>query len=357
MLGYGASVLVFLAVGGVAVASEPNTGQSSLLVTNNDNAFPFSNTITLFTLSAAGTPTSKAVLPTGGSGIGGGFFAAARVLIVPDASNVCVFASEAAYDSNDIAAVDAKTQKVIGRFTGSQTDSGLANGIGLATNSKYIYANFTSTSTIGTFQIQSGCTLSFLGDVFSIGLNSGLITGMATRGNMMVVSYGDGSIESFDISNGEPVSHGDVQYSTGAADDHFPNGIDITKDGHFYGDYDRNVGSFGREISADDGLQCGAGVELRERSSQPGRIADLRNQRFGRSPHGRVLRCNIGGGYHWLCFAHVERILQQLGVCGRAESAATDGHGRAFVRARIWRKRNVLDRRCAACRVRFGMHT
>lgn len=226
------SILLLLAASSVAFASDA-AGSGSLLITNNDVAFPFPNTVTLYALDATGAPTGKTLVPTGGSGIGGGFFAAARLAVVPSASNVCVFASEAASDSSDIAAIDAKTHTVLGRYPGSPTDSGLANGIGLASNSRYVYANFTSTSTIGTFQIQSGCALTFLGDLLTVGLNGGLVSGMAVRGNFMVVTYGDGSIESFDVSGGEPVTHGDAQLSTGAAEDHFPNGIDITKDGKF----------------------------------------------------------------------------------------------------------------------------
>ena len=210
-----------------------NAASSGLLITNNDVPSPYSNTITLYGLNAAGAPANKTVIPTGGSGIGGGYFAATRLVVVPNGTNVCVFASDAAFYSNDISAIDAKSQTVIGRFNGSVTDSGVANGIGLATNAKYVYANFTSTSTIGTFQIGSGCALTFLGDVFTAGLNGGLVVGMTVRGNFMIVSYGDGSIESFDISGGEPVSHGDAQLSAGAANDHFPAGIDITQDGHF----------------------------------------------------------------------------------------------------------------------------
>src|SRR6202023_1939370 len=64
----------------------------------------------------------------------------------------------------------------------------------------------------------------------------GVIDGMAIHGNMLVATYGDGSIESFDISSGTPVSNGDKQNSTaylksqGAT---YPNGVEITKDGRY----------------------------------------------------------------------------------------------------------------------------
>ena len=81
--------------------------------------------------------------------------------------------------------------------------------------------------------MQAGCTLSFVSDVFAAGLNGGTVDGMAVHGNMMVVTYGDGSIESFNTSAGVPVSNGDQQYSTGSVDDHLPNSVIITRDGHY----------------------------------------------------------------------------------------------------------------------------
>jgi hypothetical protein len=56
---------------------------------------------------------------------------------------------------------------------------------------------------------------------------------MAIHGTTMVMTYGDGSIESFNISSGVPASNGDAQNSTGSAADHLPNGVDITADGHY----------------------------------------------------------------------------------------------------------------------------
>jgi 6-phosphogluconolactonase (cycloisomerase 2 family) len=81
-----------------------------------------------------------------------------------------------------------------------------------------------------------GCKLKFVGDISVIGLQGGTIDGMVIRGNMMVASYGDGSIESFNISAGVPVSNGDEQNSTASHDgtsNTYPNGIDITQDGHY----------------------------------------------------------------------------------------------------------------------------
>jgi 6-phosphogluconolactonase (cycloisomerase 2 family) len=84
--------------------------------------------------------------------------------------------------------------------------------------------------------VQSGCSLTFVNDVSVSGLQGGIIAGMAIHDNMMIATYDDGSIESFNLSNGSPVSNGDKQntsvyLSTQGAS--YPNSIDITQDGHY----------------------------------------------------------------------------------------------------------------------------
>jgi 6-phosphogluconolactonase (cycloisomerase 2 family) len=79
-----------------------------------------------------------------------------------------------------------------------------------------------------------------------VGLQAGVIDGMAIGGNTLVVTYGDGSIESFNIASGTPVPNGDEQNSTaylksqGAT---YPTGVEITKDGHYaiFGDTSTSV--------------------------------------------------------------------------------------------------------------------
>lgn len=95
-----------------------------------------------------------------------------------------------------------------------------------------MYANFTASKTIATFA-QSNCALTFLGDVPAVGLQGGSVTGMAVRSNILVVAYGDGSIQSFNVANGLPVSNGDLQNATGFAKEYLPSGVDITQDGRF----------------------------------------------------------------------------------------------------------------------------
>jgi hypothetical protein len=229
-------IILLLAACTYAAASAASS-VGSFLVTNNDVPLfnppqgPAGSTVTFYSVESNGALDNKVVIPTGGVGIFGGFFASSRIAIVPQGNDVCVFASNAA--SGDISGISAATLTLTGTFLASSTDTATSNGIGVAANANYLYATFSTSSTIATFTVQPGCLLAFVGDVSALGLNSGVVGGMAIHGSTMVVTYGDGSIESFNIAAGVPVSNGDAQNSSGFANDHVPNGVDITADGHF----------------------------------------------------------------------------------------------------------------------------
>ena len=219
---------VCLAVG-AASASAPH-----YVITNDDVAPFFLNSVTFYSIEPYGSLTLTQQVFTGGYGIGGGYFGANRLAVLNSGTNQCVYASEAF--TGDIVGISVSTLQVGGSATGSSSDTGISNGIGLALNSQYLYASFTDSNVIGTFQIQPGCSLTFINDTTVAGLQGGFVTAMAAHGNSLVVTYGDGSIESFNISNGPPLSNGDKQNSTaylksqGAA---YPNGVEITHDGRF----------------------------------------------------------------------------------------------------------------------------
>ncbi len=228
-------LVTFICVGvWICAASTSAAGATPphYLVTNDD--VTFGNGVTFYSVGANGVLTLVQQVLTGGSGIGGGFFGTNRLSLLNNANNECVYASDAA--SGDIVGINVSTLAAGADVFGSATDSGSTNGIGLAMNGKYLYAGFTGSNTIGTFQVQTGCSLTFVNDISVAGLQSGGIEGMALHGNTMVVTYGDGSIESFNISAGTPVSNGDLQNSTafrksqGAT---YPTSVEITQDGHF----------------------------------------------------------------------------------------------------------------------------
>jgi len=220
------------AVFSLAALAADTGGPLHLLIANDDTGTVFpQNTLSFYAIGADGGLGPATRVSTGGNGNAGGYFGLARVLVTPG-SDACVYASNA--QSENIAGVPLRTRKLAGVFSGSHPDNRLArNGIGMAIGGSHLYATFSGSGNIGTFQIQPGCTLKFVGDVHAKGLKGGLAEGMAIHGNMLVAAYGDGSIESFDISGGVPVSHGDAQFSTGSKDDHAPGAVDITRDGHY----------------------------------------------------------------------------------------------------------------------------
>jgi hypothetical protein len=221
------ALAIVLFVAGTVIAAAGADAQ--YIITNDDN---ITNTVTFYSVDQSGALTPVQTVDVAGFGISSGYFGMNRLSIVKNATNKCVYASNAA--SGDIATIDATSLQLKGNFFGSGTDAGTANGIGLAMSKKYLYASYSDSSTIGTFKVKPDCQLKFVGDITVGGKRGGIIDGMAVRGNMMVTTYGDGSIESFDISAGVPVSHGDLQVSrAGRGGWNYPNGIDITKDGHF----------------------------------------------------------------------------------------------------------------------------
>ena len=239
-------------------------GKPHYAVTNDDVAGEdLISSVTFYTVGADGLLSMKARVPIGNGGIGGGYFAANRVNVLDSGNAECVYASLAV--DGEIVGIPVRTLRPAGHASGSKNDTGAANGIGLAMNSKYLYASFTDYSTIGTFKVQPGCKLKFVGDITVGGLQGGTIDGMVIHGNMMVVTYGDGSIESFDISAGVPVSNGDEQNSTGSRGGNtYPNGIDITQDGHYaiFGDtahvhHRRSLGHFLGQVDSDGCLSPG----------------------------------------------------------------------------------------------------
>jgi hypothetical protein len=204
------------------------------LVTNDDVPPFFFSGVSVYTIGSGGLLKFDMQVQTGGSGAGGGYFGSNRIAVLNSGTNQCIYASNAFV--GDIVGISVTTLTMGGSTSGSSTDAGTANGIGLVMNDQYLYASFTDSNTIGTFQVQPGCSLSFVNDVSVVGLQSGVIDGMAIHGNTMVATYGDGSIESFDISNGTPVSNGDKQNSSAAVSSGFatfPTSVKITKDGHY----------------------------------------------------------------------------------------------------------------------------
>ncbi|HVN22321.1 MAG TPA: hypothetical protein VMU05_26270 [Dongiaceae bacterium] len=212
------------------IHAAPVPPATTYLITNDD--LPPKTAATsgsVFTIASDGTPQSPVKVTLGGSGSAGGYFSAARVSVLQSSSCAYLTLSGA----GEIGGVDLTTLQDVGNFLASSTDSGLANGIGLVNNGSHLYASYSSSNTIATFAILPGCALSFLGDISPLGKQGGNVKGMAVHGNILVLTYGDGSIESFNVSDGLPVSNGDLQNATGYLTSRFPAAVDITQDGRY----------------------------------------------------------------------------------------------------------------------------
>lgn len=236
MKGY-LSVALILALTAFCSATNP-----IFVIANQDQPFPYGNMISIYQAAGTNSAPSLSLLDvegTGGFGIIGGFFGTARLNSVPSLSANCLYVSNAA--SNNISTFALPVTGLIGTFNASQSDDGSANGIGMALNSTFLYASYTASNTIATFALQGGCGLTFVGDVPAVGLNGGSVTGMAVTSRLLVVAYGDGSIQSFNVSGGLPVPNNDRQLSSGFSGLHsiagstgnMPSSVDITQDGHF----------------------------------------------------------------------------------------------------------------------------
>ena len=216
----------------VLVISISAAAQTHYVITNDDNHA--GNTATFYALGGslnAPTLTQLAVVPTGGKGHSEGYFAASAVNLLRDPQGQCLYFADS--DSDDIAGMTLGTQQVTGNFKGSRGDTGGLVGIGIIMNDQYLYASFTGTYTIATFQVLPGCQLKFLKDTDAVGRGFGSVDGMAIHNNLLVVAYADSTIESFNISTGVPKPNNDEQLSTGSINGNLPAGVDITSDGHF----------------------------------------------------------------------------------------------------------------------------
>ena len=135
---------VVLALAGFGAANGFAASGPHYVVTNNDTVIAKANSATFYlTAGNASAPLliQKAVVPTGGTGVGGGDYATAQVSLLHAASQGCVYVADGG--SNDIAGIVVSSKHLSGNYTGSSTDNGYAYGIGLAMNNNYLYAGFT----------------------------------------------------------------------------------------------------------------------------------------------------------------------------------------------------------------------
>src|SRR5437899_73167 len=139
-----------LATGVVAFCAVSSFAQvSRYVVTDDDNV---SNTATFFTIGPDGGLRQSTVVPTGGAGLGGGYFATPRVNVAR--GNGCIYVANNGDNPGTIAGIVESTQTLAGTFAGSARDNGGVHyGIGIALGAGQLYAGFAGSWTIGTLRI------------------------------------------------------------------------------------------------------------------------------------------------------------------------------------------------------------
>ncbi len=174
------------------------------VVTDDDNAV--SNSVSVYKVAGISL-THLTTVPTGGTGLGGGYFAEVHQSVAMDGSNTCVFAGDAG--SGDIAGMKvigaSPYLQVVGNYVSPDGDQGNVDGIGITISGGYLYANYTTTPSIGVWKINPGCTLVFVTHLTGTsGLGGGIIDGMTPtpNGKYLVAAYGDGSVGSYAIGGG-----------------------------------------------------------------------------------------------------------------------------------------------------------
>jgi sugar lactone lactonase YvrE len=224
-------LLFFVAMGCTTTAWGLPT--PNYLITNDDNApKTVPNSSTFFPIDGSGYLQSPLHLEVYGSGLAGGYFTANRVVLLNDMTMQCAYYSAGAIAK--ISAVNLTTMQLSGLLTDAGAgDIAVENGVGLAQNGQYLYASFPTSSTIAAFALKAGCGLDYLGSVPVRGLQDGDIKGMAVNHDLLVVAYGDGSIQSFNVAAGIPSANADLQEATGYTTSRFPTGVDITEDGNY----------------------------------------------------------------------------------------------------------------------------
>lgn len=183
--------LVFVAV--VAVFATVCFAQNGGHLLINNDASP--NSADIDTVGANGSLALLKNVSTGGSGLGGGYFAAPRNAI---ASNLkCFWVTDAA--TSDIASFAIPSLKKTGNFTNASLNGDYL-GIGVAQAGNYLISAWSGSANLAVLKINADCTLTMVGSPVSQPDNVADVT--ATKdGKVVVVSFPNtGGAQAYTIS-------------------------------------------------------------------------------------------------------------------------------------------------------------
>ncbi len=167
---------------------------SGHLLINNDNVS--ANTADIDTVSAAGVVKRIATVSTGGTGLGGGYFAAPRNAVAQNFK--CFWVSDAA--TSDIASFEIPSLKKTGNFTNSALNGDYL-GIGLTQNGNYLVTAWSGSANLAVLKINADCTLTLVGTPLSQPDNVADVTS-AAGGKVVVVSYPNtGGAQAYEVTS------------------------------------------------------------------------------------------------------------------------------------------------------------
>lgn len=185
-------IAIFAVVALFATVSFAQNGGHLLI--NNDNVS--ANTADIDTVSAAGSLKLLKTVSTGGTGLGGGYFAAPRNAIAQNLK--CFWVSDAA--SSDIASFQIPSLKKTGNFSNAALN-GSFYGIGLAEAGNYLITAWSASLNVAVLKINSDCTLTMVGSAISQPDYVADVT-VTANGKAVVISYPNiGGAQAYAVSS------------------------------------------------------------------------------------------------------------------------------------------------------------
>jgi len=224
-------IAIFAVVALFATVSFAQNGGHLLI--NNDNAT--ANSADIDTVSASGALKLLKTVSTGGTGLGGGYFAAPRNAIAQNFK--CFWVSDAA--SSDIASFEIPSLKKTGNFSNGALNGDYL-GIGLTEVGNYLISAWTGSANIAVLKINADCTLTLVGSPLSQPDNVADVT--TIPGNKgFVVSYPNaGGAQAYAVSSagaltaiGPELVFGNA-ISGCSSEGCFPTAQDVTGNGQFW---------------------------------------------------------------------------------------------------------------------------
>jgi Lactonase, 7-bladed beta-propeller len=226
------------------LASVSFAATGTYVLTEDENTS--ANTATVFSLNTTtGVTTEVKKLSTGGTGLGGGFFAGTTVTI--SSNNDCIFVADTG--SNDIAAFAAPSYAKVGNFSNAAlnwSNSGDGGSIALSPNGKWLYGSYSGSENIGAWAVGTGCKLTYINSYTpSTGPDLFATLHVTPDGNALIVPSIDlelATMFSINSTTGALTEVNNVNWGSSvslcATDGCYPYGFDISGDSKvaFFGD-------------------------------------------------------------------------------------------------------------------------